>query len=167
MQKSIQNNRLQWIDISKGVAIILVVLGHTGLKSGSALYLNTFIYSFHLPLFFILSGYLFKDYSEWTSHSKSNSGGGKMLYIRWILSKRFYSLIIPYITYTIINRLWIVPLQYLHNHEVNIDLTSYLVGGLIQIRNSSQFGGVVWFLGWMFTTTILSAFVSIITENNK
>lgn len=51
-------NRIEWVDIAKGIAILLVVLGHTGLAVGSARYLDAFIYSFHLPLFFVLSGYL-------------------------------------------------------------------------------------------------------------
>ena len=46
--------RIDYIDILKGVGIIFVVIGH--------LYLNPFvdeyIYSFHLPLFFIVSGLL-------------------------------------------------------------------------------------------------------------
>ena len=46
-----------WIDIAKGIGIILVVIGHT---IGSQR-VNDIIYTFHMPLFFILSGYLLKD----------------------------------------------------------------------------------------------------------
>lgn len=49
-------NRLHWIDIIRGTAILLVMLGHTYTNS----YINGFIYSFHIPLFFYLSGYLYK-----------------------------------------------------------------------------------------------------------
>ncbi len=41
--------------ICKGIGIILVVLGHAGCPS----YLSRFIYLFHMPLFFICSGYFF------------------------------------------------------------------------------------------------------------
>ncbi len=47
------------IDISKGIGIFLVVLGHvlkTMLPNSSVLY--ALIYSFHMPLFFCISGYL-------------------------------------------------------------------------------------------------------------
>ena len=50
----INQGRLQHIDIAKGIAICLMVYGHTNS------YGMSFIYSFHMPLFFILSGYLTK-----------------------------------------------------------------------------------------------------------
>lgn len=52
------SDRIAWIDFAKGIAIILVIIGHTvdGLFRGM-------IFSFHMPLFFILSCVTFK-YSE-------------------------------------------------------------------------------------------------------
>lgn len=49
------------IDIMKGIAILCVMLGHTTWIPG---YLGAFIYSFHMPLFFIVSGYFAKTYNE-------------------------------------------------------------------------------------------------------
>ena len=54
--------RCGWLDTAKGIAIILVILGHS---AQYYLYPNNFreslmwmiIYSFHMPFFFILSGY--------------------------------------------------------------------------------------------------------------
>ncbi len=45
------SNREAWIDFAKGITLLLVIIGHTvsGVLSGA-------IYSFHMPLFFILSG---------------------------------------------------------------------------------------------------------------
>lgn len=43
------------IDIMKGIGILLVMLGH--FVDGFA---HTFIYSFHMPLFFVLAGYFAK-----------------------------------------------------------------------------------------------------------
>lgn len=48
-------NRNYAIDVMKGIGIFLVVLGH--LMSPR----SPFIYSFHMPLFFILGGFLFKS----------------------------------------------------------------------------------------------------------
>ena len=42
------------IDVAKGIAIILVVLGHS--IAEPTVPLNKFILSFHMPLFFFLSG---------------------------------------------------------------------------------------------------------------
>lgn len=51
------------VDIVKGIAIILVMIGHSGmfLFVKDKVLLNTFIYSFHMPLFFIVAGFFMKD----------------------------------------------------------------------------------------------------------
>lgn len=43
--------RIAWIDIAKGIAILLMIIGHE-LPSNCHLY--GLIFSFHMPLFFIL-----------------------------------------------------------------------------------------------------------------
>lgn len=56
------HNQLDWVLIAKGIGIILVVVGHF-IPASSPEYwltLRQFIYSFHMPLFFLLSGYLYK-----------------------------------------------------------------------------------------------------------
>lgn len=65
-------NRITWIDIAKGVTIILVIIGHT-VEFNS--FVRNFIFSFHMPLFFILSGYTYKVASDWSTfviHLKKN-----------------------------------------------------------------------------------------------
>lgn len=47
------NDRKYWLDIAKGLAIILMVLGHTTIPRMAF----DLIYSFHMPLFFIASGF--------------------------------------------------------------------------------------------------------------
>jgi len=57
--------RVAWVDLAKGIGIVLVVLGHTnrglvsaGILSPSRAFLATdaWLYAFHMPLFFFLSG---------------------------------------------------------------------------------------------------------------
>ena len=58
MGKDVANsnsNRIYWIDWAKCIGIYLVVLGHMETLIG-----KQFIYMFHMPFFFILSGYLYK-----------------------------------------------------------------------------------------------------------
>lgn len=43
-------NRFQWIDIAKGLLIMLVVTGHSGIDA-------KYIFWFHMPAFFIISGF--------------------------------------------------------------------------------------------------------------
>lgn len=59
------DKRISWIDTAKAVAIILVGIGHYSCPKS----LMAFIYSFHMPLFFILAGvtlnthkYSFKEF---------------------------------------------------------------------------------------------------------
>ncbi|MFA4884780.1 MAG: acyltransferase family protein [Desulfotomaculaceae bacterium] len=75
--------RQPWLDIAKGIGITAVVLGHSG--SSIAYYL----YWFHMPLFFIISGYLFKPHEDWATLSN------------W-LYKRTCQLLIPYLSFLII-----------------------------------------------------------------
>ena len=56
--------RIEWIDICKGLAIILDIIGHSKLETGIAFNLKSIIYSFYMPLFFILSGYLFYNVKD-------------------------------------------------------------------------------------------------------
>lgn len=50
-------NRNQTLDVLKGIGIILMVVGH----SGPPECLNDVIYTFHMPLFFIASGWFFSE----------------------------------------------------------------------------------------------------------
>jgi acyltransferase len=75
-------NRINWIDWSKSICIFLVVLGHTHLKESQS-YIIQYIYTFHMPLFFMLSGLLCKKY----------------FFYRRLIKKDFIYLIIPYCTY--------------------------------------------------------------------
>lgn len=68
MQKN--TNRILWIDYSKGIGIFLVVLGHLNrsfinanimFNSPMIDFIDRWIYAFHMPLFFFLSGLFFYE----------------------------------------------------------------------------------------------------------
>lgn len=57
--------RIEWVDLAKGFGIILVVLGHVirgltnsniWIPSATSHFIDGWIYAFHMPLFFFLSG---------------------------------------------------------------------------------------------------------------
>lgn len=74
----------QQISIIKGVAIILMVMAHAGCPD----VLRKFIYLFHMPLFFMMSGYCFK---------------GEYVFKKWkFLKKRIKGLYIPYVKWSLI-----------------------------------------------------------------
>ena len=64
-----EKKRLAFPDAAKGMAIIAVIIGHSlSLHSTDVTHiLNNFIFSFHMPLFFMVSGYFY---------SNNNAGGG-------------------------------------------------------------------------------------------
>lgn len=68
--------RLFYLDAMKGILIILVILGHSiqdTISDYQNNFLFRFIYSFHMPLFFAISGYLtFKNKYDKTLLKKTS-----------------------------------------------------------------------------------------------
>ena len=98
-EKTAARTREKWVDDVKVIACILVVLGHffQSMTKASILpendlyeWFETTIYYFHVPLFFICSGYLYQKYS------KVNSVGS------WCknVAKKALALGVPYVTFT-------------------------------------------------------------------
>lgn len=83
-----ENKEIVWIDWAKTIGILLVVFGHciqaTCFDRPIAALLWNYIYIFHMPLFFIISGYLFK----------------KEQYNYGFFRNLLFSLIIPYLIYS-------------------------------------------------------------------
>lgn len=69
------SSRIEWVDFAKGVAIILVVAGHTILYGDFGPIVKKAIYSIHMPLFFLLSGFTFRTSDSVTEFlSKTRKG---------------------------------------------------------------------------------------------
>ena len=100
-------NRTEWLDIAKGITIILMVLGHTGLP----VRLSNFIFAFHMPLFFIAFGLV------------SNYGKGS--YGEFFLRK-VRGLAVPYAVYS---SLLIALLGLSHSISI-MDVLQYGWGGM-------------------------------------
>lgn len=97
------SRRDSYIDIAKGFGIILVVLGHT---FGIPTMLYDTIYSFHMPLFFIISGYVY-------NHSKySKFGFSKMVSGR---AKRY---LIPFYIFAGLNFILTFAFDLIFKHTV-------------------------------------------------
>ena len=80
------NRRIEYLDTAKGILIALMVLGHVLLRG----VVHHYIYSFHMPAFFIISGILIK-YTSLVDKPLSV-----------ILKKKIYSLIIPFIFFEVL-----------------------------------------------------------------
>lgn len=91
-------DRLEYIDIVKGIGILFVVIGHCITKdmanNNYLLYIcRLAIYTVHMPLFFIVSGILFKH----------NSSKYKMVSVKHNIKNKMKTFIIPYISFSILN----------------------------------------------------------------
>lgn len=53
--------RIEAIDIAKGIGILLVIFGHICTGTDETYSVKIMIYSFHMPLFFLISGYCFNN----------------------------------------------------------------------------------------------------------
>ena len=107
--KQMKGQREIWVDNVKVVACILVVLGHffqsmtqSGVLPTNDLYkwFNQTIYYFHVPLFFICSGYLYQKLSR---VDDIHSWGKNVL-------KKLIVLGVPYITFSITT--WILKTMF-------------------------------------------------------
>ena len=49
--------RLDSIDITKGIAIISIIVGHMGFRASSDMSTDNWVFQYHVPIFFVISGY--------------------------------------------------------------------------------------------------------------
>lgn len=95
MTEDIQKKeRIVWVDTAKGFGMFLVVLGHL-LYDSSLQTCNQAIYSFHMPMFFVLSGFV--------AGPRKNVGNDG--YYR----KKFQRLLLPAVVFIVLT----LPLYYL------------------------------------------------------
>lgn len=113
--------RDQTIDIAKGIGIFLVVLGHSS-QVDSAQY--HYIYLFHMPLFFFLSGMY-----------------AKQLRLKDCMRKRTPRLIVPYVFYRIYTYIYSYIMNMVSTRDFSIQNISF---NLLD-------GGVLWFLLSLWT----------------
>lgn len=55
-----ESKRIEWIDIAKGIGMLLVIMGHS---VGFGSFLHNLIFAFHMPLFFCFRGLYFMNAS--------------------------------------------------------------------------------------------------------
>ncbi len=129
----------------KGLAIIWVLIGHsfTDYQTGFINPVNKFIfyymYSFHMPLFFLISGFLFT----------------KQLTDKWpekvgTIRKKFIHLFIPYLVYSFLTLILKVAFSQYAFHE-------FTISEFYKIFLSSNPNGGLWFLYVLFFITVIAS----------
>lgn len=128
--------RLSYIDTAKGIGILLVLIGHSEYPSTN---LITWISSFHMPLFFVLSGILF-----------AHTGAGTKNF-KYFFKKKCTSILIPYAAFSVLSILASAILD-------SGSFPEYLWVSLLQTVSLSGIS-VLWFLPTLFLSETAFHFI--------
>ena len=118
--------RIEYIDLLRCIGIILMIMGHTGFGS----VFSKWIHCFHMPMFFIISGYMYKE-----------------MPLSKLVLRRSKSLLIPYFVFGLIHCA-------IYFAVYGFD-TKVLFSFFWENTNGNMpIAGALWFLTAMFCTEI-------------
>lgn len=128
------------IDVLKGLGILFVIAGHMASP------LSNYFYSFHMGIFFFITGYLYKN---------SN------LKFTEFLKKKFIKILIPYFIFWLISLLWAEILTYYETHSFIKFELRHLLGLLLggEWLNKSSINFTIWYFQLFFIANVLTYFL--------
>lgn len=151
--------RLLWLDCLRGIALFLVIFGHsieryqTGVGKNIVLdHMDTFIYGFHMMLFFMISGYLYGLKEE-----KLNQKGLKENFGNFTKNK-LIDLGIPYIIFAIL--VWVGKFIFSSFVKYQVDIMDLLT----VFVNPVAF---TWFLYILLWVSVIIKGLDVIIKNRK
>ena len=136
-----------FIDITRALAMFLIILGHVLVHSQHCKLIFKFIYSFHVVLFFIISGYTFKIENK----EKFSS----------FFVYKFKKILVPYFIWAF---LFLIPYSLFGKQTSQIIDNTFSFNIVEMIKNIFYGNGInealkqntsLWFLPALFTTEIL------------
>lgn len=133
--------RILYLDIAKGLGILFVVWAHAKGPYSS------YMYQFHMPLFFLISGYLY--------HSDKP--------FRRFLKDKVKALYIPFILWNglaVIIKTVLAPGKLINNIKVGLQV-------LLLLNKDGQFFGATWFLGALFMVSVLYKVLDVYIQECK
>lgn len=149
--------RVEFISIAKAIGIILVVTGHC-IKGQ----VGNFIYLFHMPMFFMISGYLYKSL--------------ELKNVQGFIVKKIKTIYGPYVLWNLI---------FLLTHNLFFEIGFYKEGelslqkvdswfvflkdffGIFMMTHMEQVTAPTWYLRVLFVASILYALLDIILKNHN
>ena len=141
-QQKTARRREAWPDQLKGILILSVVIGH--ILPGPYNTLDnpaSYIFLFHLPAFFIISGYL--------ARNDSRPFGQSIL-------RRTKRILVPYLVYVLLIAGGQIVYAMLHGYNTKRYLNKKIPGMLLGGQDLNQFFcGALWFLTAMFVASVL------------
>lgn len=145
-------NRIEYFDIAKGIAILLVVLGHCRYQL-----IENFVCMFHMPVFLFVSGYFWKD--EFITRPLL------------LISKRIKTLYLSYVKYEIaffLLRPLFLYLSWYGEREIpfkfSIKFISIEICKIIIGMGREQLLGAFWYLITLMFIIIIFLVISFVTK---
>jgi fucose 4-O-acetylase-like acetyltransferase len=136
------SQRIAWIDCWKGIAIITVVVSHIVEP------VSKYLFWFHMPLFFFMSGYLYKNKYDYFTFFK----------------RKFFHLLIPYVSFLVLfsSREYVSYilniLQQRRNDLIN-EIFKFTFDLMYGGQNLTGSFGIFWFITCLFFTQQLYNFL--------
>ena len=144
-----KTQRITWIDLMKG---LLMIMGHSFAGPHYQSHYGKIIYWFHLPAFFLISGFLFKPVNSINGLFK-------------LIKKQFYRIVIPYISFLIAMGIY----RYFVTFKQGLLTNKWIKNDLICCLKGGQFlpapAGALWFLTCLLFTQILFAIILLINNS--
>lgn len=135
---SISKERLDYLDVMKGIGIILVVLAHTTVHMG----VIQIIYSFHMPLFFCVSGFLSKH---------------KNISFKDFALKKINALLVPFLSFSFLSMLMTIVSATLNGRDYDFE---YYITRLFFLNGEVfHVNAPIWFLMVLFVIESMYYFV--------
>ena len=136
--------RIAYIDIAKGAAMLLVIIGHCNY---APMELMGFIYSFHMPLFFALSGFTFRP--------------EKYKSVKAVIADKLRTLVVPYLYLS-----WGLCFVFLERMQPSGLLLRQFAGIAVGYRLTDYFFSL-WFLQVLFLAEPLLYLVLRLTRRHE
>ncbi len=145
-----KRGRLNYLDAARGIAIICVIIGHMNLRNRL---ISQYIYSFHMPIFFIISGMLFAYGETWRMRS-----------LRDNIKRKALNLLYPYVMYSILSII-VIALEAARHGSLRNFLTKVSIAGV----NTLKLDGIqtLWFLPALFIAEAVFLILHKLVRNKK
>ena len=138
------------IDVAKGIGILLVIAGHTLASTYEFSNVEVIIYSFHMPLFFLISGYCYNQ-EKYTS-------------FKTFIKARLIHIVCPYLVFCFFSFLLDIVLRCI-NSGTGTDTIQTIINNFIQIF-IAQYSQVMlinvplWFVTCLLVIQIMYYFIA-------
>lgn len=144
-----ETKRIEYLDLAKAVAILFMVWLHIGVNNRDV---DRFVHVFHMPVFFIISGFCFKE--------KTSAG-------KFIL-KKTKTLLIPYFFWgTVLYGAWSLIYYILNRKSEIVSLNTFCYSIFNNNTNVSPYACVQWFFTTLFIANIIFYVIVLILKKHR